>query len=69
MPPLTSFSSESMCNEGVLVSIQELRKIVKTGRESINMKQVHLLIKIIAFTFPLWRIGQGSPILLCSEKY
>ena len=40
MPPLTSFSSESMCNEGVLVSIEELRKIVKTGRESINMKQV-----------------------------
>ena len=33
------------------------------------MKQVHLLIEIIAFTFPLWGIGQGSPILLCSEKY
>ena len=31
------------------------------------MKQVHLLIEIIVFTFPLWRIRQGNPILLCLE--
>lgn len=44
-----------MCNVGVLVSIKGLRKIIKTGRESINTKYVHQLIEIVVVTKSLMK--------------